>query len=177
MLFTEFEFIAVLLQLRGANIVTLQTRTVPKLLAKHAVTAEPNPFKGNVVKLASVNGVIGWQYATAVNRQREREELPTGFRAEKRDWGTRLHGTPLVRHKSRYYVEMKVQHESHHYQTLDGRDLATEEVEAFLPKRKPSFRQGVDREIVLRDYATSSIVSLTTRGVIYTIKKTEPAAA
>jgi hypothetical protein len=151
---------------RGATFVTIEARTEPKLLVKilHDGNIEPNPFIGNVVKVSRVNGVINWVYENAVNRQRTREELDADFQAMPRKWGNRLAETPLVEHKGNYYLELKVQKSlGYHYETLDGQMLDTEAVNRFFPKPSAS-RQGVEREILLRDYSLANIRRINIRG-------------
>ena len=48
------------------------------LLAKHPASGTPNPFKGNVIKISRVNGIINWRYGSSVNRQRVRSRGDTG---------------------------------------------------------------------------------------------------
>lgn len=159
-----------LLDVRGAKIVTLETRTEPRLLAKHPASGLPNPFKGDVVKIGRVNGVINWRYGNSVNRQRVREGLAPDFVAIPRKWGVRVPGTPRVEHEERTYLEIKVERfMEHRYESLDGRELNFASVEAYLPSRSAG-RQGVTREVVLRDYDLASIVTMRLDGMIYLVR-------
>jgi hypothetical protein len=164
---TPFELVDLLMESRGAKFVTLETRTEPRLLAKHPLTGTPNPHRGNVVKISRVNGMIGWQYESSVNRQRAREGMTDDFEAMRRAWGRRISGTPLVEHDGRYYVELKVERSlGHRYETLDGWPVEASSVEVYLPTRRPG-RQGVQREVVLRDYAIENIVSIKMNGTTF----------
>ncbi len=157
---THAQMIAMMAALRGATFVTFEARTVPDLYVRHPQTREMNPFLGNIVKIAQVNGTINFIYENAVNRQRTREELEADFEAMPRQWGRRIVGTPLVEHKGNHYLEVKVERSiTHYYTTLDGAPLPTEQVERF---RKPTgrSRQGVEREIILRDYGIHNIVEM-----------------
>jgi hypothetical protein len=167
---TSEALVELLLTVRGAKIVSIETRTEPRLLAKHPSSGAPNPFKGNVVKVSRVNGIINWRYGNSVNRQRVREGLAPDFAAVPRKWGVRLPGTPLVEHDGRTYLELKVERfMEQRYDSLDGRELPFAAVEAYLPSRGAS-RQGVEREIVVRDYDLANIVSLRLDGVVYLVR-------
>jgi len=64
----------------------------------------PNPFKGRVLKLAEVNGMLGGDYGSCVARAHLRDAIKLGLTEfeippiEARKWGERVHGTPLVHH-------------------------------------------------------------------------------
>jgi hypothetical protein len=155
---------------RGAKVVTVEARTEPRLLARHPLTGAPNPYKGNVVKVSRVNGMINWRYAASVNRQRVREGLAPDFAALPRHWGVRVPGTPLVEHDGRTYLELKVERSlEHRYETVAGEPLDAAAVEAFLPRSSPG-RQGVARPVVLRDYDLANLVSLRLEGVVYLLR-------
>lgn len=77
--------------IRGATMVSFVARTDQSKTLKGG---KKNPLYG-LIKVAYVNGTINWNYAAAVNRQREREaddvEEVAEFHAEPRSWGKRLH--------------------------------------------------------------------------------------
>lgn len=161
---TQVELLDGLTAQHGAFVVTIETRTIP------AMAKTGNPWAGNCVKLSRVNGILNWQYASAVNRQRDREGLIADFEAYPRKWGQRIAGTPLVQHKGRTYVELKVERSlGYQYETLDGQPIDPADLAPFL--RAPSeTRQGVEREIILRDYALDSITALTYGGQRYEVE-------
>lgn len=162
--------------MRGAKFTTIQTRTEPKLLAKHPITGETNPFRGNIMKISRVNGMIGWIYANSVNNQRTREDLTPDFEPLPRKWGRRIPGSPLVEHQGALYIELKVERSlGHHYETLEGQEVDAATVEQYLPKRSHG-RQGIEKEVILRDYRLESIQSLKLNGTIYILRR-EPAKA
>jgi hypothetical protein len=149
---TVNEFRDNLLKMKGSTIVTLHTDTKPAMI----VTG--NPYVA-ARKRSTVNGVINWIYETVVNRQRIKEELEPNFKAFPRKWGQRIKGTPLVEHKGNFYLEMKVEKSHAHYY------IGTEPLESNLviPFLRPlgKSRQGVEKEIILRDYALESIKGIT----------------
>lgn len=167
---------------KGASMVSIVSTTEPAWRAKHAETGEPNPLRGEVHKISHVNGVINWRYANAVNNQRVREEQPLDdegnvehFEALPRKWGQRISRddgtiTPLVEHKGRHYLELKVERSlGHEYRKADGSTLTDEEVHPWLRKRSKSTRQGTDKEIILRDYALDSINEIRMDGELYQV--------
>jgi len=167
---THDDFVELLSNIRGATIVTIETKTEPRLLAKHPATSEPNPFKDNIVKISHVNGMINWTYVNSVNNQRAREYLTPDFQPLPRKWGRRISGSPLVEHEGNLYLEMKVQRSlSHCYETFDGRALDPAMVESYLPQRKPG-RQGVEGEVILRDYSLANVVSIKMGGILFIIR-------
>lgn len=174
------EMANILRNLRGATPVTLETQTEPELLASTRVLEPdlfgglivrniPNPFRGQVVKVAVVNGIINFYYENSVNNQRVREELPDDFVAFPRKWGQRIAGTPLVEHNDKTYLELKVERSlGHEYRHRDtGQVIPKELIRPFLKPRYPS-RQGVEKEIILRDYALPNILKIRMKNEEYT---------
>ena len=146
-----YQFRDSLLTIKGACIVTIHTETEP------AMRKTDNPYIG-VVKHSAVNGIINWIYERSVNRQRFREGLPTDFTPFPRKWGKRIVGTPLVEHKGQHYLEMKVQKAQARY-FLGTREVTSEEIRPYLRPASPS-RQGVENEVILRDYALENIKAI-----------------
>lgn len=144
----------------GAFMCTIETRTEPRM------NKTGNSYAGNVVKLSRVNVALNFIYGNAVNRQRDREGSDCGFVAQPRKWGERVLKTCFVQHKGKLYVEAKVEKSlSHEYLTMDGRVVLDSEIEPFLQGHRSSAEsQGVDREIILRDYSVDSIVAITVDG-------------
>lgn len=134
-----------------------------------------NPYHGRCRKIARVNGIINWRYENAVNNQRVREEKAADFEALPRSWGTRLQGEPFVQHNEKLYIELKVSASvEHYYETHDGLRLDTATVESYLRERRPQTRQGLEREVILRDYALDSIRELHAYGNEYVIVEDAP---
>lgn len=156
-----------------------------KLIDLHASTfvgflhvAEPemrkanNPFIGKVLEVSRVNGTINWQYKRAVNRQRKREGKPQDFKPEPRVWGKRLQCSPLVVHlhdEPFFYLEVSRERiERWFYDIATLKPVPETELQPYFPKRGKS-RQGVDREIVLRDYRLDRIGELTLAGETFRV--------
>lgn len=160
---------------RGSFFVTIVAETDPRLLKTN------NPFTG-VRKISRVNGVLNWVYENAVNNQRVRENQPVDaagevehFTAMPRKWGSRIRRddgtvTPLVEHKDKHYLELKVQKSlGHEYRDANDAVIDPSAVAPFIPKRKEGERQEVDNPVILRDYAIENITQITLDGVVYEV--------
>jgi len=149
---SQEELKRLLAEKRGTTFVGLITETVPQMRKTN------NPWHGRVTKRSEVNGAIGWIYGNSVNYQREREGLESDFTAFPRTWGTRVAGTPLVEHKGKTYLELKVESTREPiYYLDDGSEIDVEKLRVFFPKQKKSARQEVEKEIILRDYSLVNI--------------------
>ena len=186
------ELAAALRTFKSAVILSFTCETVP------AMKKTGNPYFGRLIKRAHVNGVIGWWYAAAVNRQRDRERLatvppipdatprpessrgalfpssliphPSSFRAMPRTWGTRIPGTPLVAYKQHLYLEVKVQSVRAAYFLPNGTEVLPSNVAPWLLKRRPS-RQQLQKEVILRDYRLDHITAMIWAGQTIPIEK------
>lgn len=123
-----------------------------------------NPYRDRIIKLCKINGAINWRYSRAVNRQRTREEKPADFKAELRKWGARVERCPLVIHIEddvpRLYLEIKVQAATAKYfDILTDKEVPFETLQPYFPKRRPS-RQGLEKEVVLRDFRLDHVAEL-----------------
>lgn len=148
---------------RGANIVSIETETTPRM------RKTDNPYAGRLVKQSKINGMINWYYENAVNNQREREGKNADFEAKPRRWGSRIHGTPLVEHKGKYYLELKVENRyGKTYIDDQGNEVPQEEIDEFLYNSSSS-RQGVEDEVILRDYKLDSIKAIKMNGKKYKV--------
>ena len=151
-----------LADIKGATFATLVTATDARL------KKTGNPF-GNVRKVSRVNVCLGFQYESAVNRQRTREGSEADFETAPRQWGTHI-SAMLIEHKERIYLETKVEKSlDHKYLDANDQELSSEAVAPFLPTRAQSTRQETEKEIVVRDYALDSILSLAIKGEEYVI--------
>jgi hypothetical protein len=175
--------------IRGASFVTITSRTEPAMVKFHRETGEPNPHYG-ATKISLVNGMVNWCYGQSVNNQRLREGNGEHFFPESRRWGQRrfynaegqpvydrtasVRLSPFVDHKGWVYLELKVQNcIEHRYEAPDGTVLTDEDVAPYLPIKGES-RQGVEREVILRDYTLDkdgmcNILAITMGGETYHI--------
>ena len=165
----ESQLVAMLRANKGANFVTVVTKTDPKM------RKTGNPFVGKMFKVSRVNCMIGWSYANSVNNQRQREGNTDVFVAEPRKWGTRIDGTPLIEHKGQFYVELKVEKSlDAKYIGLDGKELdaaTLADAREFFSKPRRAATQQTDKEIILRDYKVASIVAITMNKQAYIVRR------
>jgi len=153
--------------------------TCPVITALRGVqpmTVRKNPNPG-ARKISHVNGMVNWVYENSVNRQRGREQGEDAdlFVSHPRKWGTRIHGTPFVEHKGKLYVEMKVERVlGTRYEDADGQEISADAVAPFQsPKKGESARQGVEQEIILRDYGLDTITAVTFGGETLEVRNTD----
>lgn len=166
---TREQLIQSLKALKGSRLVTIVSQTQPALVASHPLTGEANPYKGQIIKVATTNGVINWNYERSVNRQRAREGSEADFEAYPRKWGERLAGTPLVQHKGKTYVELKVEKSvDYDYFDLSGKPVDADLIKPYL--RKPgASRQEVAKEVICRDYDVENILEIRVDGEQYQV--------
>lgn len=152
----------ILAERNGAQICTIETYTKADCVGD---------LKGRVTKLSRVNGMVNWNYANAVNKQREREGLDADFVPNARKWGSRVKKTPFIEHTNKQgeykrYLEMKVERSLGTDYFVDGLPARSEDVTPSLKSRGES-RQGVDKEVIVRDYALENILTITCGGTKY----------
>jgi hypothetical protein len=150
---------------KGARIVTIVTKTQPRLTKGHNL--------GEVFKVSRVNVVVNFSYSNSVNRQMGREGLEQDFVAQPRKWGIRIAGTPFVEHNGNLYLEAKIEKSlDYRYEDAKGSEIDIALVNPFLPAaRKPS-TQTQEKEIMLRDYNMSNVVGITMDGETWLIDHT-----
>ena len=165
------QFEARLFATESTQAVGLTTVTVPEMRKRG------NPWFGGVSKITTVNGFINSKYTRVVNRQRTREDKAANFRAVERAWGIRIKGTPLVSHSNvegtvLLYLEIQVTHRTWEYRETDTGTLIDEDqLRPFLKPRRPQRRQGLDREIMLRDYRLDHIAEMRIGGEVWRVRK------
>jgi len=166
---SQSQFESLLFATHSCQFISLTAVTDP------AMRKRQNPYLG-ARKVSLVVGAINWQYSRTVNRQRGREQKLMDFKALERTWGTRIKQTPLVSHvcgpdgETRLYLEVKIERRSTFYFDRNTHQRIDEAaIEPFLTKPDEQPRQGLDREIVLRDFALKNIAELSMAGEQYTI--------
>lgn len=156
--------------IRGAKIIGVTTITEPKI-KKGGPT--------NIVKITRLNGVINCNYENVVNNQRVREGNEPDFVPESRKWGNRLSGLPFVSWVNKdgthnLYLEIKVQSVSSVEYKQYGKIIPYEDIKDFLYEKKSgALHQGVEKEIVWRDYNVKNIISIDIDGAGYIINHGE----
>jgi hypothetical protein len=157
----------VLKRIRGATAVSLVVETSPEL-----IKPKSNPLFGRLTKLSYLNGMIGFNYESSVNRQQGREGGDMDFEAMPRKWGTRIAGSPFVEYKGKLYLETKVQKVYGTKYILDGKEVTKDEIKKWLrPKPEEGARQGVENPVVLRDFSLESIREIRVDGEVFALDK------
>lgn len=151
-------------KIKGAAPATITVKTFPRMVNKE------NPYYNLIYKLAKVNGMINCNYESMVNRQRIREGKDPDFEALKRSWGIRMTGTPLVLHKNKQYLEIKVQGSEYEYRYISSDKLVNKDsVNPFILTSSTA-RQQLDNPVILRDYSLENIKGIAVEGKFFEIK-------
>jgi len=163
------EFVNMLIERPGSTALTLHSVTDQRSKLKVAWYRDGGC---EVFKKSRTNGMINYKYEDAVNRQRAREGKPVDFQAESRTWGERIPHTPFVRHNGSYYVTMKVQ-SAKPPKYVDGPGPDANDIEKpadeYWRSRGNSSRQGVDNQIIHREFRLDHLTAVTIRGETHDI--------
>ena len=134
-----------------------------------------NPF-GRIFKMSRVNGFTGFSYENSVNRQREREGKDKNFEAQNRSWGEKVNNC-LVEKDGEWYISLKVEKvlDKPKYLYYDNQKgltfLSKDKIENLLPKSHGAEKQGLDKEVIYRNYKLESIVSIAINGQLYKVRR------
>ena len=131
-----------------------------------------NPYD-KILKFSVVNGFIGFDYETSVNRQQVREGNRPTFIAHERKWGENINNV-LVEQNGKFYLSVRPLHTKKPvYFGIKGNlmtKVEEESIKQFLPNKYDNRdHQGVRTEIVYRNYSLESIRYLTFNKVKYKI--------
>jgi len=150
---TTAKMIEMIRSQKGCSFATIKTNTDPKV-------KKSCPF-ASVRKLSHLNVMIGFDYSNAVNNQRTREEVETEFKSAPRRWGERV-DLKTVAHKGKIYLTTAtLNHYSTTYKDGVGNEIPKEMLEAHLPKKSSSSRQGVEKTVIYRDFDASNVTEIT----------------
>lgn len=171
----------ILAAIKGTKIAELWMETTPDMLKGGRGELAPNPFVGKLLKQSHMRVKIGGNYGQSVTGRRVSEANPQtvveaeaveSYQPEKRAWGQRILGTPLVEHKGSFYLDTEVLSSSHPtFVVVDGdnkRPLTDSEakiLEPYLKQYNPSkdaVRQGLqdDNAVVVRTVKLDSVVAI-----------------
>lgn len=138
-----------------------------------------NPY-AEVLKLTHVNGFVNVDYSASVERQQAKDEQPVGFAARPHAWGDRVSNTPLRAHRKTGKLYLTIQpRRILDKQVFFGRNPSSgalvsvpkTTIAQFLPeKRSAAPSQGVEHEVVTRDYALDNLTAITLNGQAYRIR-------
>jgi predicted 2-oxoglutarate/Fe(II)-dependent dioxygenase YbiX len=133
-----------------------------------------NPF-AEIRKLSKVNGFTGANYEASVNRQQDREGTVPAFEAKERSWGERV-SSALVEKDGKWYLAIQPRATSKpmFFARMAGQPFkltVKEAIAHLLPAHKSNAEsQGVDKEVVYRNYALANIAAITMDGESYRIR-------
>ena len=161
--------------------VTIAAATVPRM------RKTDNPYYDRVKKHSIVVGDICFNYEDEVNKQRHREQAlnlvagapvqqdVTEFKAQARTWGekeqTRERVGALVHKGPDAYLELMVkQSVMHEYRDEAGNKVDKAAIAPFLTASKKPATQGTDKEVMIRDYKLTNIVSIVLAGRTYRVQ-------
>ncbi len=196
MIITREDFRGILFNVRGASMVSIVAETEPKLTGGKKCTFA-GVKKISMVN-GAINW--NYQNAVNKQREKEDQPLNDdgsieNFVPHPRKWGMRLHTIsengnkrllPLVAHNfelsneivsERQLLEIPVEClyleyrpiSSEYKYYLNGKEVDKAEVNKYLPPSSPG-RQGVENQIILRDYKLNSIQQIVMKGEVYTFK-------
>lgn len=164
---------------RGARPFTIMLSTEPNFLKKSRKLGDPlPPHLLPVRKVSVVNCFLNFDYESAVNRQRTREDSNADFQA-KANWFNHTSIKAIVASKnepSKLYVQLKVQAIlSVEYVGANGQTWTREEFEElygdYLPAKSKSKGQGLASPVLTMTPNLDSITSFRVDGETYVIGK------
>jgi hypothetical protein len=148
--------------------ISLTTITTPNMRKRG------NPFP-NARKLSLCVGAINWRYSRSVNRQRIREDKTPDFIAKTRQWGRKLKRNPLVSLRKKkqgmsYYLDLKLERRTElFFDSETRRKITKDELLPWLISPSPQRRQGLFKEVILRDFSLTNIAEISVNGEQYRI--------
>jgi len=155
--------------LKGATFVTISALTD----ARARKTGNPYEI---VQKLTKINGVVGADYESSVNRQLDREgKDQLTFTAKPRKWGKRISSGLVVGNDGvTFYMPIQPRNSSKpvYFATISGmrKQVSKDKIQQFLPEVKHAENQGTEKEIVYRDVGLESITAITMGGESFRVR-------
>jgi hypothetical protein len=159
------DMVRVLMGVKGATPATFIAVTPVKMNKTN------NPYFDKVYKTQTSNVFINFDYAASVNRALVKEGKDADFVAQPRKWGEKLPGTPIVFHKNEYYLEARfLNNEPKVDYTFEGNPIDKAVFESYMPNRSSDSikeHQGLENEVVIRDFKIRNIYQIKVNGVTY----------
>lgn len=140
----------------GSEFATVTTDTEPSM------RKTGNPFIG-VRKISEINCVVGFDYASCINRQRTREEMEADFIAAPRKWGKRV-DSKTVEHNGETYLSILPQRCLSTVYKLGDRIIEKAELQPWLNEPSHSATQGTEKEVIYRDVKVANVKAIKFRG-------------
>ena len=153
---------------KGTTAVSVLSHTEIKMVKKHRLTKEANPFIGTI-KSQKKNGMIGFDYGNSVNNQAEREGKDER-EAKSRSWGVLSPSRLFVHHNGQSYLQLKLQSVTDTVYTLNGTVIDEKVIEPYLSASGSSSTQAdLDKQVIINDIKMANIEAITMMGETYVI--------
>lgn len=138
-----------------------------------------NPYEA-IFRLLHINGLSGFNYQAAVERQQGREGQTPVFTLKPRAWGQRYSKSLVVHTKEgdvepTYYLSLMVRRSlgTPLYFARQGgfmQTVAKERIAQFLPiKKDERTRQGVEKPVVFKDFSLNNMRAVKVDGKTYQV--------
>jgi hypothetical protein len=165
---SELEIRNILFAIKGATPATILTHTEARMRKTN------NPYYKLVVKRQWHNIFLNANYEKSVNRQRIKEGVEMPFIAQARKNGIKLPDSPIIYNTNtrRYYLSTMVLVSNRAEYLFDNQVIDKSLIENFLQASSSASNQGVDKEVVVRDFKMSSIQEVRVNGMVYIVTHT-----
>jgi len=162
---TTDELVKALMAIKGPTPATFTAETVLDM------RKTDNPYYKKVMKRQKSNVFINFSYENAVNKALTKEGKDAEFEAQPRKWGQRVPGTPLVLHNGAYYLTARFLNNEPKVVLLnEGVEIERDVVAEFIPEKTSTGNQGLENEIVVRDFSINNIKEIQFGGTKYIVK-------
>jgi hypothetical protein len=129
-----------------------------------------NPYHGQIKKVQKSNVFINFKYENSVNKALAKEGKEADFEAQPRKWGVRVAGTPLILFKDKYYLEARFLNNEPKVEYFhEGKIIEKALFEQFIPEKKSSGNQGLENEVIIRDFKIEGIKEIQFGGIKYVV--------
>ena len=129
-----------------------------------------NPYHKQIKKRQKSNVFINFNYQNSVNRALAKEGKEAEFEAQPRKWGERVTGTPLVLYNGKYYLEARFLNNEPKVEYFhNGAPIEKALFESFIPEKKSSGNQGLENEVIIRDFKIENILEIQFGGTKYVV--------
>ena len=121
-----------------------------------------NPYFG-ATKRNTVAGLIGFDYENSVNNQLGREEKALDFIQQQHKWARPTDSRNLLTNQdeTKLYLRLKVQSAGEPTFYFKGDIINKALLTPFMPEhRKPHTQDNLDKEVVVRTYGITNIISM-----------------
>ena len=181
----------VLRSVKGCMIATITTYTkanLPKSKPEHLPKRVPTGF-GEIMKRTTSQVILGWNYASRIERAADRQEIGNEYEGGELVWGTHDEANPiLIHHKGKLYVQTAFLKNltPPTYYSEAGNQIASDSPELIAliehkanQKKKPSTQEflGDEEHVDVQTYALDSIEKIAVNGYTLTVKERDNAYA